>query len=192
MSNNNIDNIPGISTEVSTGQTFDLTAEEVSRVLRLLNLPELRLEGFSDDESSRILTAIQRQSGGNDDEFTHFLALPTLIYLAHEAAEAAEKDLLEKYRELEDAEVTINNLPRVLDYGDDTGEDEVEGEASCQCTQSGCSTDFLSRLDGLTLAVREAHIRTAEARAERGYLMPKYLWTWLGILTGSSVGEQGP
>ncbi|ROW07873.1 hypothetical protein VMCG_03669 [Cytospora schulzeri] len=182
--NNNIDKFPGASQEASPEQMPNPTFEDVSRVLRLLDLPELRLDSFNDEESLKILIAIQKCSGDNDDEFKNFLALPKLICQAHHATETAEKDLFDRLAELEEAEDKANAFPEELDYDDDDNDDygsyETRGEDLKQ---------ELPRLDNLTLAMREAHARAAEGREERADLALEYLETWLKILAPTSVGD---
>lgn len=163
------------------------TPDDISNVLRLLDLPELRLEGFSNEESLRILTATQECSGDSDDEFKYFLALPKLICEAHQATEAAEKDLFESFAALEEAEDKIKAFPHELDYDDDDDYDD-DNENSYE-VHDGLLAHEIPALDKLTLAMREAHALAAEGREERAGLALKFLGMWLKILTPSSAVE---
>lgn len=180
MSTNHINTMPATFTEGGPAQTPEPTSDDISHVLRLLDLPELRLESFSDEESLKVLATIQKFSGDSDDEFRCFLALPILICQAHQTTEAAEKVLFEKFAELEEAEDELNAYPKELDYDNDSdnkGSHEVRG---------GLLRKELPKLDNLTVAMREAHAHAAEGREELADLALEYLSTWLRILALSS------
>lgn len=184
MSTNNTNDIPDSFIKASPQPTPEPTSKDVSHVLRLLGLPELRLDSFRDKESLVILTAIQKYSGHSDAEFIHILTLPTLICQAHQAVEAAETELFEKFSELGDAENEVNTYPEGLDYDDNNNDDKYKDP----CPGMRFSYD-LPRLDSLTHAMREAHVCAAESREQREILKLQYLGMWLNILAESSVSD---
>lgn len=188
MSTNCTDERPGTFMGANPEQMSYQSNEDVSHVLRLLNLPELHLDGFSDEESPKILTAIQECSGDSDDEFKDFLALPRLICQAHQATESAEKDLFRNFTQLENAEDKVNTFPEELNY-DDVDVDDADNNDGNYEARGEHLRQALPELDDLTLSMREAHVRAAEAREERADLALDYLGAWLKILSPSSVGD---
>ncbi|KUI70711.1 hypothetical protein VM1G_06104 [Cytospora mali] len=186
MSTNHIDDTPRAFMEaIPVQKTPDLNTDHVSHVLRLLHLPELRLGCFSHEIASKVLTAMQWCIGDNDDEFTYFLSLPKWICQAHQATKAAEKELLDTFSELVDAENRLNELPEKLDYDD--GDDDEDRDPDARGEER--FRQELPRLNSLTLTMREAHVLAAEGREERADLVLEYLGTWLKILAASSVSH---
>ncbi|KUI62021.1 hypothetical protein VP1G_09158 [Cytospora mali] len=191
MSTNHIDDTPRAFLEAIPEQkTPDLTTDNVSHVLRLLHLPELRLGCFSHEVSSKVLTAMQGCFGDNDDEFTNFLSLPKWICQAHQATKAAEKELLDTFSALVDAENKLDEFPEKLDYDDgDVNDNDDDDDHDPDARGEERFRQELPRLNSLTLTMREAHVLAAEGREERADLVLEYLEAWLKILAASSVRD---